>query len=53
MTAPARVLISEVGPRDGLQRGARTMPTAAKCAWLDALRAAGAREGFVQGAVHG
>ena len=41
--APA-VLISEVGPRDGLQSVAATMPTAAKCAWIDALAAAGLRE---------
>jgi hydroxymethylglutaryl-CoA lyase len=38
------VLISEVGPRDGLQSVARTMPTAAKLAWIDALYAAGLRE---------
>ena len=38
------VLISEVGPRDGLQSVARTMPTAAKCAWIDALVAAGLQE---------
>jgi hydroxymethylglutaryl-CoA lyase len=38
------VLISEVGPRDGLQSVARTMPTAAKRAWIDALHAAGLRE---------
>jgi hydroxymethylglutaryl-CoA lyase len=38
------VLISEVGPRDGLQSVARTMPTAAKFAWIDALHAAGVRE---------
>jgi hydroxymethylglutaryl-CoA lyase len=38
------VHISEVGPRDGLQSVARTMPTAAKCAWIDALAAAGLRE---------
>lgn len=31
------VLISEVGPRDGLQSIARTMPTAAKIAWIKAL----------------
>jgi len=41
--APA-VLISEVGPRDGLQSVAATLPTAAKCAWIDALAAAGLRE---------
>jgi hydroxymethylglutaryl-CoA lyase len=38
------VLISEVGPRDGLQSVAATMPTAAKLAWLEALHAAGLRE---------
>ena len=38
------VLISEVGPRDGLQSVARTMPTAAKFAWIDAMHAAGVRE---------
>ena len=38
------VLISEVGPRDGLQSVARTMPTAAKLAWIAALHAAGLRE---------
>jgi len=41
--APA-VLISEVGPRDGLQSVPRTMPTAHKLAWIDALHAAGLRE---------
>ena len=38
------VLISEVGPRDGLQSVARTMPTPAKLAWIAALHAAGLRE---------
>ena len=38
------VLISEVGPRDGLQSVGRTMPTEAKKRWLDALYAAGLRE---------
>jgi len=38
------VLISEVGPRDGLQSVKATMPTAAKRAWIDALHAAGLRE---------
>ena len=41
--APA-VLISEVGPRDGLQSVAATMPTAAKLRWIDALVASGLRE---------
>ncbi len=38
------VLISEVGPRDGLQSVKATMPTAAKLAWIDGLYAAGLRE---------
>jgi hydroxymethylglutaryl-CoA lyase len=38
------VLISEVGPRDGLQSVQATMPTADKCRWIDALVAAGLRE---------
>lgn len=43
MSASA-VLVSEVGPRDGLQSLSRTMPTLAKLAWIDALHAAGLRE---------
>jgi hydroxymethylglutaryl-CoA lyase len=39
-----QVLISEVGPRDGLQSVARTMATPHKLAWIDALVAAGLRE---------
>jgi hydroxymethylglutaryl-CoA lyase len=38
------VLISEVGPRDGLQSVKATMATAHKCAWIDALAGAGLRE---------
>ena len=38
------VLISEVGPRDGLQNAKAHMTTAQKCAWIDALHAAGLRE---------
>lgn len=38
------VLISEVGPRDGLQSVKRTMPTADKLRWISALHAAGLRE---------
>ncbi|MCS6764975.1 MAG: hydroxymethylglutaryl-CoA lyase [Candidatus Protistobacter heckmanni] len=41
---PAEVLISEVGPRDGLQSVDAVRPTAAKFAWIDALHAAGLRE---------
>jgi hydroxymethylglutaryl-CoA lyase len=39
-----QVLISEVGPRDGLQSVAATMPTADKLRWIDALHATGLRE---------
>jgi len=38
------VLVSEVGPRDGLQNVARIMPTAAKIAWIEALIGAGLSE---------
>lgn len=38
------VLISEVGPRDGLQSIKRTMATADKLRWISALHAAGLRE---------
>lgn len=39
-----RVLVSEVGPRDGLQSIAAVMPTVAKKAWITAEAAAGVRE---------
>ena len=38
------VLISEVGPRDGLQSVKATMPTGYKRAWIDALVQAGVQE---------
>ncbi|WP_202109272.1 hydroxymethylglutaryl-CoA lyase [Bordetella sp. 15P40C-2] len=38
------VLISEVGPRDGLQSVKTIMSTEDKCRWIDALVAAGVRE---------
>ena len=38
------VLISEVGPRDGLQSVKATMPTADKFAWINGLYNAGLRE---------
>lgn len=38
------VLISEVGPRDGLQSVKATMPTPRKLEWIDGLYAAGLRE---------
>jgi hydroxymethylglutaryl-CoA lyase len=41
---PRDVIVSEVGPRDGLQSIKRTMPTAAKIAWIEALVAAGLPE---------
>jgi hydroxymethylglutaryl-CoA lyase len=41
---PSAVLISEVGPRDGLQSVSRTMPTSDKKRWIDALYRAGIRE---------
>lgn len=44
MNATPNVLISEVGPRDGLQSVKATMPTAHKLRWLDALAASGLRE---------
>ena len=43
MTTPS-VLISEVGPRDGLQSVKGIMPTAHKLAWIDSLYHAGVRE---------
>ncbi|HET8529170.1 MAG TPA: hydroxymethylglutaryl-CoA lyase [Gaiellaceae bacterium] len=38
------VTVVEVGPRDGLQSVRQTMPTAAKCRWIDSLAAAGLRQ---------
>ncbi|MEL7540913.1 MAG: hydroxymethylglutaryl-CoA lyase [Pseudomonadota bacterium] len=38
------VLISEVGPRDGLQNCKTIMPTAQKKRWINALAAAGVKE---------
>jgi len=39
-----KILVSEVGPRDGLQSIQAIMPTAAKKAWVAAEAAAGVRE---------
>jgi len=39
-----KILVSEVGPRDGLQSIKRAMPTQAKGRWIRALAAAGLRE---------
>ena len=38
------ILVSEVGPRDGLQSISAVLPLAAKKAWIDAEAAAGVRE---------
>jgi len=38
------ILVSEVGPRDGLQAISRTMPTASKHRWIAALADAGVKE---------
>ena len=43
-TSDIDILISEVGPRDGLQSVDRTMPTAVKHRWITALADAGLRE---------
>ena len=39
-----RILVSEVGPRDGLQSIRSIMPLEAKCAWISAEAAAGVQE---------
>ncbi len=44
MKLPANATIYEVGPRDGLQNEARTLPTADKIRFIDALVAAGIRD---------
>lgn len=41
---PDTVLVSEVGPRDGLQSLSTVMSTANKLRWIEALHAAGVRE---------
>lgn len=43
-TSAIDILVSEVGPRDGLQSIASIMPTDAKKAWIAAAAAAGLRE---------
>jgi hydroxymethylglutaryl-CoA lyase len=43
-TSDIDILVSEVGPRDGLQSVDRTMPTAVKHRWIAALADAGLRE---------
>ena len=44
MSEPGGILITEVGPRDGLQNEQRVLPTEVKVALVDALAAAGLRE---------
>ena len=44
MNGDIDILVSEVGPRDGLQSIGRVMPTEAKKAWIAAEAAAGVRE---------
>lgn len=44
LTEDLDVIVSEVGPRDGLQSISRVMPTEAKIAWIRALAGAGLRE---------
>jgi len=44
VSLPARVLLTEVGPRDGLQNEGRPVPTEAKAAFVRALVAAGHTE---------
>jgi hydroxymethylglutaryl-CoA lyase len=43
-TVEIDILVSEVGPRDGLQSIKRAMPTAAKHRWITALAEAGLQE---------
>jgi hydroxymethylglutaryl-CoA lyase len=42
--APAAIRLVEVGPRDGLQNEARTVPTEAKIRFIDALSSTGLEE---------
>jgi len=44
MSTSIDILVSEVGPRDGLQSIGTVMPLEAKKAWIDAEAAAGVRE---------
>ena len=40
-TSPIDIVVSEVGPRDGLQNIKRAMPTETKIRWVTALAEAG------------
>lgn len=44
LTTPIDILVSEVGPRDGLQNVKAVMPIEARKAWISAEAAAGVRE---------
>ncbi|MDV3456080.1 hydroxymethylglutaryl-CoA lyase [Sphingomonas sp. HF-S4] len=44
LTSPIDILVSEVGPRDGLQNVKAVMPIEARKAWISAEAAAGVRE---------
>ncbi|CAH1692651.1 Hydroxymethylglutaryl-CoA lyase YngG [Hyphomicrobiales bacterium] len=52
MSKPMDIVVSEVGPRDGLQILRRTMPTEAKLRWITALAKAGLSEIEVGSCVH-
>jgi isopropylmalate/homocitrate/citramalate synthase len=44
LTSTTKVVVREVGPRDGLQMAKTIMPTAAKLRWITAMVDAGVRE---------
>jgi isopropylmalate/homocitrate/citramalate synthase len=44
LTSTTKVVVREVGPRDGLQMAKTIMPTAAKIRWIAAMANAGVRE---------
>ena len=44
LTSTTKVVVREVGPRDGLQMAKTIMPTAAKLRWIAAMVAAGVQE---------
>lgn len=52
MSLPQSVVITEVGPRDGLQNESMFVPTATKVAWINQLSNAGFRHIEVSSFVH-
>jgi isopropylmalate/homocitrate/citramalate synthase len=44
LTSTTKIVVREVGPRDGLQMAKAIMPTAAKLRWIAAMVAAGVQE---------